>query len=443
MPPFTSDRFQLQVRLGRDGDIEEWLGSDTTLDIPVLIRHVGPEASPARQAEFLGAVTAAASVSHDHIAAVLSTGHSDGGVYAVEEWSGGVSVGDRIAANDPLPVEEYLPNAAGLAGALAALHAAGSTHGSIGPRTIEFSTAHPAKLRGLGRVRHTATAAEDTAALADVLSSAVTGDLAGDEGAGIAPSDLRAGIPVSVDTALQRARDGELDAAELAARLRAAPTTAPPGQHRWSWRWLGAAAVLVLVAILVALVGSALRVRPSDAPLLFPAGPVSSQPSTTTSAPPATAPSEGPDDEPELPPVAVPVLVGAYDPFGDEVERGAEAALAADDDLDTAWRTERYFDPLPRVKPGVGLTFQLAGSPGRVEITASEGISYRLAWAREIPEEFDSWEETTTGRLVDGRASHRLPARTGGVWLLWMTDLPDQEAGQFFYADVFDVRFLS
>ena len=44
MPPLISDRFQLEVRLGRDRDIEEWLGTDTTLDRPVLVRLIGPDA---------------------------------------------------------------------------------------------------------------------------------------------------------------------------------------------------------------------------------------------------------------------------------------------------------------------------------------------------------------------------------------------------------------
>ena len=70
MPPPVDERFKLEVRLGRDGDIEEWLATDTHLDHPVLIRLLGPDTSPERRAEFVAAVRAACVVSHPHLAAV-------------------------------------------------------------------------------------------------------------------------------------------------------------------------------------------------------------------------------------------------------------------------------------------------------------------------------------------------------------------------------------
>ena len=110
----------------------------------------------------------------------------------------------------------------------------------------------------------------------DALAAAITGV---DQGAtaSIPPSDLRDGLPPSVDLALARAARGELDAAGLAAELRATPTATPAVRRLPpSWRWAIAGAVLLSIAIGVALVGSVLRVRPSDSPFLFPAVPVSS-----------------------------------------------------------------------------------------------------------------------------------------------------------------------
>ena len=60
MPPPIPERYRLEVRLGRDHDIEEWLGTDLNLDRPVLIRILGPEADSKRRAEFLAVVRAAA-----------------------------------------------------------------------------------------------------------------------------------------------------------------------------------------------------------------------------------------------------------------------------------------------------------------------------------------------------------------------------------------------
>ncbi len=48
MPPRLPDRYSLNVRLGRDRDIEEWLATDEQLDRPVLIRFLPPDASPER-----------------------------------------------------------------------------------------------------------------------------------------------------------------------------------------------------------------------------------------------------------------------------------------------------------------------------------------------------------------------------------------------------------
>ena len=43
MPPPLPDRYRLEVRVGRDDDIEEWLATDTQLDRPVLVRILGPD----------------------------------------------------------------------------------------------------------------------------------------------------------------------------------------------------------------------------------------------------------------------------------------------------------------------------------------------------------------------------------------------------------------
>ena len=63
MPAAIPDRFKLEMRLGRDGDIEEWLATDTSLDRPVLVRSLGPESDSDRRSEFVDRVSAAAKAS--------------------------------------------------------------------------------------------------------------------------------------------------------------------------------------------------------------------------------------------------------------------------------------------------------------------------------------------------------------------------------------------
>ena len=56
MPPRLPDRYKLNVRVGVDGDVEEWLATDQRLERPVLIRFPGPDADHDRVEAFLASV---------------------------------------------------------------------------------------------------------------------------------------------------------------------------------------------------------------------------------------------------------------------------------------------------------------------------------------------------------------------------------------------------
>ena len=155
MPAAVPDRYALEMRLGRDGDLEEWLATDRSLERPVLLRSLGPESSPERREQFVSSVSDAATATHPHLAKVYAVEKVDGGAYSVSEWTGGATVADRVEADQTFDLEEFLPNAAGLAGALAALHAEGAVHGDIDLSAVTYSAAHAAKLGGFGRVPRT------------------------------------------------------------------------------------------------------------------------------------------------------------------------------------------------------------------------------------------------------------------------------------------------
>ena len=175
MPPPLPDRFSLEVRLGRDHDVEEWLATDTALDRPVLIRVLGPETSSDRRQAFVEDTRSGAATTHVHLISVFAAGLVDEGAYSVTEWAGGVSMADRLAAGETIPVDEFLPNAAGLAEGLAAFHRSGGIHGAIDAGAIYFSGSHPAKLGSFGRPHTGASVAEDTRALAETLETCATG----------------------------------------------------------------------------------------------------------------------------------------------------------------------------------------------------------------------------------------------------------------------------
>ena len=107
MPAPIPDRFDLEMRLGRDGDIEEWLATDTSLDRPVLVRSLGPETTSARRREFVASVRAAAKVSHSHLARVFAVSEVVGGAYSVSEWTGGSTDADRLAAGQPIELQDF------------------------------------------------------------------------------------------------------------------------------------------------------------------------------------------------------------------------------------------------------------------------------------------------------------------------------------------------
>jgi hypothetical protein len=193
---------------------------------------------------------------------------------------------------------------------------------------------------------------------------------------------------------------------------------------------------LLAGSFLIAVAGRAIDVDP-DSPFLFPAAPAPTAPTiattTTPSPPPVTAPSDG---------GRLAATVAVYDPEGDGTERDAEAPNAIDGDPDTAWRTERYFSPLPALKDGVGLTFTVGGSPAVVEIVASAGTRYEIGWADEIPSIVSGWQPVASGTMLEGTNAVQLPQRSGGTWLLWLTDLP-QTGDDEFGASVNDVVFRS
>ncbi len=431
MAPRLPDRYQTQVRLGRDGDVDEWLATDSALDRPVLVRALDPSAGEERRAEFIADIRAAAAVSHIHLAKVYEVG-IEGAPYAMMEWNGGVSVADRLRSGDTLPVHEFLPNAAGLADGLAALHQAGVVHGAIDPGAIQFSAAHPAKLGAFGRAAADPSPRSDTMAMASTLRHALTGTIT----AGVRPSQVVEGLPRSVDDAISAAESGTLDAAGLAAALRAAPYH-PPDQARsgWSWQWVYPAAGLLVVAMTVVVAGLAIDVDP-DSPFLFPATPQE----------PGTDPQPAEDETVTPPPAAgegtvIPTAATSFDPFGDNLaEREDVVPLVHDGDLGTEWRTERYFVPIDSVKPGVGIRFTPEDSPGRVDIVGDSGTSFELRWADGAPDDIDSWETLATGTLVPGTATLQLPRRPGGEWLLWLVSLPENTDGEF-VAAISEVSF--
>ncbi len=430
MPPPLPERYRLEVRLGRDGDIEQWLGTDLSLDRPVLIRLLGPETSPRRRTQFLDSVRSAATINHQHLIQLFTADFTDDGAYAVSEWPGGSTVADRLAAGDTIAVNDFVPNAAGLASALAALHAEGIVHGTIDTSAITYSVSHPAKLGGLGRAARSHTVAEDVRDLVAALEEGLTGYKPG----GPPPSEIVDGIHPQVDRILDLGWKGMLGARALSDELNAAPSLPRrrPDSPSWSRRLLLAAASLAVLA--VALIGAGqLLVSEKTGGITVPIDPRSAPPvpapvaSTVIVAPPAGRT------------LVPPVEIVTVDPFGGNEENDELLEALLDDDPDSVWRSERYRDRLSLIKPGLGLGFRSEGRPKTIVLDQlTPGVVYTVGWSQEPT--FDTMELVARGSNPDPIVEIQLPTRLDGWWILWVTELPDGVDGER-YLELGQVRF--
>lgn len=426
MPAAIPDRYRLEVRLGRDGDVEEWLATDTSLDRPVLIRSLGPESSRERRAQFVMSVSGAAKATHPHLAKVFSVSEVEGGAYSVSEWTGGATLADRVEATRPVELLDFLPNATGLADALATLHAQEVAHGAIDLGAISYSAAHAARLGAFGRVPHTDIEG-DVKALAAALETALTGSPPG----GPPPSERIDGVPRALDPVIRTAQSGGYTAAELRDALGAAPSPREPQpqSRATSLRLLFAALGLVVMA--AGLVALGRLVSGGGPPILPPATATSTTAAVTVPAtPPATLPGS----------VGI-IETRSFDPFGEGGENDELIPNLVDGDSRSAWQTERYHARIGSVKPGVGIMFTVTGSPSRVELVdLSEGTSFELFWAGQFSDDLSRWDRIAGGASPPGATIVGLPGRESGFWLVWLTDLPQRPDGSY-QATLAEVRF--
>ncbi|MCI0425211.1 MAG: hypothetical protein L0Z47_05080 [Actinobacteria bacterium] len=422
MPSAIPDRYKLEVRLGRDEDVEEWLATDESLDRPVLIRSLGPETTPERRRGFVDSVSRVAPVGHPHLVKVYAVDLVPGGAYAVLEWTGGSTLADHVAAGRTVDLADFLPNATGLAGALAALHESGAGHGAIDMGAISYSVAHPSKLGGFGK---TTREPGDVPALASVLETALTGTTPG----GPPPSERIDGLSPVIDQILRSAQRGVMTARELEKALSAAPTPRAPAPEprAGSRRLLYAAAALVAVAAGLVGVGF-LFAGDSPGPVL--PGPPTSTSTTTTVVGTTTTLGGG---------VVTVDEVTTLDPFGEGGENDESVSLLVDDDPATVWSTETYRDPLHLIKPGVGLSFSVSGSPQGVEVLGmTPGARFELRWGTET--DIALTELVAAVDVGQTPLSITLPPRRDGHWIIWLTDLPATPEGGY-RAEVAEVRF--
>src|SRR5690606_29012110 len=82
-----------------------------------------------------------------------------------------------------------------------------------------------------------------------------------------------------------------------------------------------------------------------------------------------------------------------FDPFGGGDENDALVENLLDGDTSTQWRTETYLDPLPLLKPGVGIRVEVTGTPRVLELIGlAPGASFEIRWAPRASDDLDDYE---------------------------------------------------
>jgi hypothetical protein len=98
--------------------------------------------------------------------------------------------------------------------------------------------------------------------------------------------------------------------------------------------------------------------------------------------------------------------------------------------------------PIREFKDGVGLVFDVDGTPATMSIRGSAQTTYLIGWSDAIEPDPADWEHIARGTLLSSEVRIQLPLRGGGVWLLWLIDIPERPDGSF-QAVISEVTFGS
>jgi len=353
-----------------------WRSEDPLLRRSVAVKLIHP-----RLAEDPGFARAlalearrVAGLSKQCIACLLDTGEQDGVIYLVREYAPGTSLRDRLDTAGPATPSEAVRIGVAALRALAEAHDRGVLHLALDLDDvivgdddrvclIDFgigaavAASRPGEATTLLGEEHLAPeqaagaeppdARTDIYALASLLFELLTSEPPRGR---TSPRTVRPYIPRALDRVLARALDPVPerrfpDARAFADALSRSVETEPEdasdeGRATSLFTWIGVPLVVAGLAIVAIALGLWMGKLEVGGPLGIRAAP----------------------DEPsavEIPPVLIrPASVGVIDPFGDGDEHSSNAGLADDGDLQTAWRSENYFDG-ELGKPGFGLLLDL------------------------------------------------------------------------------------
>jgi Protein kinase domain len=448
-------RYALEEELGRSRTGMVWRSRDPLLRRSVAVKLIHPRLAedPGFAHAFAREARRVAGLSEQGIACLLDTGEQDGVIYLVREYAPGSSLRDRLdTAGAATPSEAVRIGVAAL-GALAEAHDRGVLHLAldlddvivgdddrvclidfgIGAAVAASRPGEAAMLLGGEHLAPEQAAGAEPDARTDVyaVASMLFELLTSEPPRGrTSPRTVRPHVPRALDRVLSRALDPDPErrfpdarafAHALARSVEAEPVDASDeGRATSLITWIGvplAVAGLAIAAIVLGLWMGKLEV---GGPLGIRAAP----------------------DEPaavEIPPTVIrPDSVGVIDPFGDGDEHSSNAGLADDGDLQTAWRSENYFDG-ELGKPGFGLLLDLGERREVLGLrlwTPHPGFRFRLS----VGDDPEALVDQAGGEVTSTSLSRVSLRGAGRYVLVWITSVVQVDDG--IRAEVAEVRVV-
>ena len=421
-----------------------WRSQDPLLRRSVAVKLIHPRLAedPGFAQALAREARRVAGLSERGIARLLDTGEQDGVIYLVREYAPGSSLRDRLDTAGPATPSEAVRIGVAALGALAEAHDRGVLHLAldlddvivgddgrvclidfgIGAAVASSRPGEAATLLGDEYLAPEQAAGADPDARTDVyaVASLLFELLTGEPPRGRTYArTVRPDVPRALDRVLARALDPDPerrfpDARAFADALGRSVETEPvdasdEGRATNLFTWIGVPLVVVGIAIVAIALGLWMGKLEVGGPLGIRAVP----------------------DEPaavEVPPALIrPASVGAVDPFGDGDEHSSDAGLADDGDLQTAWRSENYFDG-ELGKPGFGLLLDLGERHEVLGLrlwTPHPGFRFGLA----VGDDPDALADEV-GSEVTSTSQTRISLRGAGRYVLvWITSVVPVDDG--------------
>jgi len=157
--------YELLGKLGGDAIGAVYKAREPSTGRTVAIEVLKPALSrdTAFAERFVAGARTAAGLHHPNIVETLGAGRDKGYNYRVTEYPDGPTLAERLQESGPIPGNDALKMALGLAAALAEAERAGIVHGDVNPGNILLARDGTPKLAGLGRPKPPAAAAPGAA----------------------------------------------------------------------------------------------------------------------------------------------------------------------------------------------------------------------------------------------------------------------------------------